>query len=219
MRSLSTNNINGNTMRKEEIDSQKWFDNQAPVYDETDTMKYSKNPKISCKDVKGILDSVEYEQLLDIGCGTGYLFELINNGKSHYYGLDLSEKMLEVARNKNIPNTEYVHATAEKLPYPDESMDVITCIQSFHHYPYPDEALREALRVLKKGGIYILSDTGIGNPMAFIFNKIIYPRMHTGDCNIANRKSVERRMEDNGFCVTSSKQLTRMIYTIVARKD
>ena len=205
-------------MRKEEIDSQKWFDKQAPIYDEKETIDYSKNPKISCNDVKKLLKNKNYDTLLDVGCGTGYLFELINNNKSKYYGLDISEKMLEMAKNKNIPNTEYVNATAEKLPYADGSMDVVTCVQSFHHYPYPDEAIREVYRVLKPDGIYILSDTGISNPLAFIFNKIIYPRLHSGDCNIQNRKSIEKRMLNNNFTIESSRQLTRMIYTVVGRK-
>lgn len=205
-------------MRREEIDSQKWFDNQAPIYDKTETMEYSKNPKISCKDVKKFLEEIEYNNLLDVGCGTGYLFEILDNSNANFYGLDLSEKMLEVARNKNIPNTEYIQATAEKLPYEDESMDVVTCIQSFHHYPYPNEAIQEVYRVLRPGGYYILSDTGIGNPLAFIFNKIIYPRMHSGDCNIGNRKSIEKRMKESNFSIYSSKQLTKLIYTVIGKK-
>ena len=36
------------------------------------------------------------------------------------------------------------------------------CSQSFHHYPYQDEAVDEVYRVLKKGGLYILSDSGFG---------------------------------------------------------
>ena len=205
-------------MKQEEIDSQKWFDNQAPIYDQTNTTKYSKNPKISCRDVKEILENIEYKQLLDVGCGTGYLFEILDDDETNFYGLDLSEKMLEVAKSKNIPNTEYIQATAEKLPYHDESMDIVTCIQSFHHYPYPDEAIREAYRVLKPGGYYIISDTGIGGPIAYIFNNIIYPRLHSGDCNIQNRKSIEERMKKAKLTIDSSRQLTRMIYTVVGRK-
>ena len=79
-------------MRKEENDSQKWFDKQAPIYDEKETIDYSKNPKISCNDVKKLLKNKNYDTLLDVGCGTGYLFELINNNKSKYYGLDISKK-------------------------------------------------------------------------------------------------------------------------------
>ena len=205
-------------MKKEEIDSQKWFDNQAPVYDQKETMAYSKNPKRSCNDVKKLLENMSYDTLLDVGCGTGYLFELINNNSSSYYGLDISKKMLEVAKNKNNPNTEYVYGTAEKLPFDDNSMNIVTCIQSFHHYPYPEEAIREVYRVLKPGGYYILSDTGIGEPLAFIFNKLIYPHMHSGDCNIQNRKSIEKRMINNNFKIDSSRNLTRLIYTVVGKK-
>jgi len=75
--------------------SKEWFNKQAPVYDETNTILYSKYGKISCKNIEDHLNEVEYKKLLDIGCGTGYL--IYNLSKKHvaeYYGLDLSPEMI-----------------------------------------------------------------------------------------------------------------------------
>lgn len=61
-----------------------------------------------------------------------------------------------MAKSKNIRNAEFILGSAYKLPFDDNSFDVVTCIQSFNHYPYQDEAMKEVYRILKKGGIYIL---------------------------------------------------------------
>ena len=89
-------------------------------------------------------------------------------------GSHLSEEMIRVAKGKAIPGAEFVAGSADKLPYPDESFDIVTCSQSFHHYPYPEKAMREAWRVLKNGGLYILSDTGIGGVVG---GKMILPSL------------------------------------------
>ena len=43
-----------------------------------------------------------------------------------------------MAKSKNIINAEFILGSADKLPFDDNSFDVVTCIQSFHHYPYPN---------------------------------------------------------------------------------
>ena len=108
--------------------------------------------------------------------------------------------------------------SADKLPYPDETFDIVTCSQSFHHYPYPEQAMREAKRVLKPGGLYILSDTGIGGVGAWIDNHIIFKLMRSGDCRTTNRKGIEKLMANAGFTVTDSRQVKGMIYTVTGRK-
>ena len=75
------------------------------------------------------------------------------------------------------------------------SFDVVTCIQSFHHYPDPDKAMREAFPVLKPGGLYILSDTGVGGISGWFDNHILFPLMNSGDHHTENRHGIARRME------------------------
>ena len=64
-------------MKDYEALSRKHFDAQAGEYDARETAYYSKFPKMSCRDVATRLQSIAYEKLLDVGCGTGYLFELL----------------------------------------------------------------------------------------------------------------------------------------------
>ena len=48
-----------------------------------------------------------------------------------YTGLDLTPKMIEVASQKNLPQTTFIVGDSENLPFEDESFDVITCTDMF----------------------------------------------------------------------------------------
>ena len=206
-------------MKDYEALSKKHFDGQAAEYDQRDTYYYSRNGKISCRNIAGKLKGVSYKALLDVGCGTGLLIDILTKQKAaRYCGVDLSDEMIRVAKGKEIPGAEFLTGSADKLPYPDESFDIVTCSQSFHHYPYPEKAMREAWRVLKSGGLYILSDTGIGGLGAWIDNHILFKLAKSGDCHTTNRKGIEKMMVSAGFTITDSQQVQGMIYTVTGRK-
>lgn len=206
-------------MKDFEALSRKHFDGQAAEYDQRDTYYYSRNGKISCRDIAALLENVPYEKLLDVGCGTGFLLEMLASRKTaQYCGLDLSPQMIKVAEQKKIPGAEYVVGSAEALPFADDCFDVLTCSQSFHHYPHPDKAMAEAWRVLKPGGLYILSDTGIGGIGAWIDNHILFKLATSGDCHTTDRKGIAAMMAQAGFTVTDSRQLQGMIYTVTGKK-
>ncbi len=194
------------------------FNEQASEYDTNSTYYYSGPAKVSCHDVAEHLKYVDYTSLLDVGCGTGYLLSLLAKQKqADYHGLDLAEGMVAVAQGKGIPAT-FVQGSADKLPYRDGQFDIVTCIQSFHHYPYPDQAMQEVLRVLKPNGIYILSDTGVGGIAGWLDNKIIFPLLKSGDYQTENKNGIARRMERNGFGVIQKKQVKGFIYTVIGQK-
>jgi ubiquinone/menaquinone biosynthesis C-methylase UbiE len=99
---------------------------------------------------------------LDIGCGSGWAIgqaaELVNR-QGNFYGVDLSEKMIEKAKEnfREKLNFHFIKANAEAIPLPDEWFDIIICTHSFHHYLNPVKALAEMKRLLKtRGKVYIL---------------------------------------------------------------
>ena len=199
--------------------SKEHFNRQASIYDEKDTIYYSKYGKISCNYVSEYLKNIDYNKLLDIGAGTGYLINMLKDKEmAEFYGLDLSEEMIKIAKSKNIENAQFILGSANKLPFDDDAFDIVTCIQSFHHYPYPNEAMREAYRVLKKGGLYILSDTGVGGIAAWIDNHILFKIMKSGDCHTENKEGIFKLMIKNGFKVIDKKQIKGFIYSVVGQK-
>ena len=210
-------------MKKDFVElSKKWFDKQAPVYDETNTILYSKYGKISCENIYDYLKDKEYEKLLDIGCGTGYLINMLaKEYDAEFTGLDLSPEMINQAKSKNIKNSTFIEGRSDDLPFKNDTFDVITCSQSFHHYPETDKPMQEARRVLKQGGLYILSDTGCG-PFKMLGVKVdsfIYRHFSdTGDCNVSYMEKTKKDMERNGFIIEKSEKITTFIYTVVGKK-
>lgn len=210
-------------MKKDFIElSKEWFNKQAPVYDETNTILYSKYGKISCQNIHDYLKDKEYENLLDIGCGTGFLIDILSKEKeAKFTGLDLSPEMIKQAQSKNIKNARFVEGRSDEIPFNDDTFDIITCSQSFHHYPDTDKAMKEALRVLKPGGLYILSDTGCG-PFKMLGVKVddfIYRVFsNTGDCNVSYMEKTVKDMQKNGLEVVNKEKITTFIYTVVGKK-
>ena len=202
--------------------SKKWFNKQAPVYDDTNTILYSKYGKISCKNIYDYLKDKEYKKLLDVGCGTGYLINMLSKDyEAEYTGLDLSPEMIKQASSKNIKNASFIEGRSDEIPFPENTFDIVTCSQSFHHYPKTDKPMQEVKRVLKPGGLYILSDTGVG-PFKMFGVKIddfIYRTFsNTGDCNISYMEKTVRDMEKNGFEIVKAEKVTTFIYTVIGKK-
>ncbi len=116
-------------------------------------------------DVISLLNIREDFSLLDIGCGTGWALgqaALLIGEKGSFYGVDLSAKMIEKAKEnfQNRGNFHFIKANAESIPLDDNLFDAVICTNSFHHYLHPDKALKEMNRLLKTGGkVYILDPT------------------------------------------------------------
>ena len=71
------------------------------------------------------------DKVLDVGCGTGTMLSYIASKTDiSGFGLDISEKMLNAAREKN-PGFEFVCGDCVTLPYEDGSMDVVMACMSF----------------------------------------------------------------------------------------
>jgi ubiquinone/menaquinone biosynthesis C-methylase UbiE len=112
-----------------------------------------------------ILNIKENQNFLDIGCGTGWAVgqvARVTGNKGSFYGIDLSPKMIEKAKenfNGN-DNFHFYEANSESIPLEDNFFDIIICTNSFHHYLHPEIAMKEIHRVLKTGGeIFILDPT------------------------------------------------------------
>lgn len=103
------------------------------------------------------------ERVLDVGCGPGHTALAFAPHAAHVTALDLSAEMLDAGRGlaaeRGVTNLRFEQGDVEALPFEPGSFDVVTSRVSAHHYPDPDQALREAARVLKPGGLFLLSDS------------------------------------------------------------
>ena len=103
--------------------------------------------------------------LLDIGCGTGTFDAMLAASPlpARVVGLDYAEAMCRTARDKAAhaevaDRLRYVNADSQHLPFADASFDVVTCSNSFHHYPHQDLVVKEMRRALRPGGRLMLID-------------------------------------------------------------
>lgn len=91
---------------------------------------------------------VQSPKILDVGCGTGANLEMLQNfGEAE--GVDVSNDALEFCRAKGLKAHK---GLAEKLPFADESFDLVTALDVVEHLDDDVAGLQEMRRVLKKGG-------------------------------------------------------------------
>jgi ubiquinone/menaquinone biosynthesis C-methylase UbiE len=80
--------------------------------------------------------------VLDIGCGTGEFERLVlsEQPEQRMVGVDLSVKMLEIAREKcqAYPNVTFCTANASALPFPDHSFDMVVSASALHYFDQPE---------------------------------------------------------------------------------
>ncbi len=98
------------------------------------------------------------DKVLDIGVGTGiFALELMERG-AEVTGLDVSEKMLEIARSKGVTNVALGDAVS--LDFPDESFDLVISITALEFIKEYDKAVSEMVRVCRKGGRVVVGTLG-----------------------------------------------------------
>ena len=137
--------------------SKSTFNQQADTYDEDIHGQHARTlyPVLLSK-----LAHIPFQRSLDLGCGTGEMMKMLlqSDDQRELYGIDLSEKMLSVAEGKLSGKVQLVLGDSEHLPFADNFFDVVYCNDSFHHYPAPENVIREVQRVLKPGGTFLIGD-------------------------------------------------------------
>jgi ArsR family transcriptional regulator len=109
-----------------------------------------------------LLPQGEIGALLDIGTGTGRLLEVLGPRVRSALGIDLSLEMLAVAR-VNLERAGLRHCAIRRadmyqLPLPGASFDAVVIHQVLHYADRPAQAVAEAARVLRPGGILVIAD-------------------------------------------------------------
>lgn len=117
--------------------------------------------------------------VLDVACGTGDMaVSLVERGYT-VTGVDISEEMLAIARQK-APMVTFMIADAEHLPFPDASFDAVTCAFGVRNFVHLEQGLSEMLRVLKPGGRMVIlelatPDSPLLRPFYNLYTKHIIP--------------------------------------------
>lgn len=112
------------------------------------------------KDITKKLMLTKDHKLLDVGCGSGVFLSRLKNSAKSVYGVDFSEKMIEIA--KDIVNDgEFLVSQTKNLPFENNLFDRIICYSVFHYFPdynYAVKTIEELIRVCKPGGNIFIGD-------------------------------------------------------------
>lgn len=96
---------------------------------------------------------------LDAGCGSGMAAEMAVARGARVSGVDAAESMLSIARSR-VPAGDFRRGDLEQLPFADEGFDVVTAFNSLQYAGNPVAALREAMRVTRRGGSVVIMTFG-----------------------------------------------------------
>lgn len=125
-------------------------------------------------------DRDEPFDLLDVGCATGTFNAMLaaTSIPARMVGLDYSPAMCREAAGKArrtgvVDRVRYVTADSEFLPFADASFDVVTCSNSFHHYPDQQKVIHAFRRVLRPGGRLMLIDGFRDNVVGWVVFDVI----------------------------------------------
>lgn len=104
------------------------------------------------------LDKSKNVTVLDMGCGSGLSTKIWEDHADKILAFDPSEEMVDFASKRNKSSKiEFKVGYSHSIPLPSESVDIISCSQSFH-WMEPKSTLKEAKRLLKSGGVFLVYD-------------------------------------------------------------
>lgn len=115
--------------------------------------------------------------VLDVGCGGGKtihtLAGLASEGK--VFGVDYSKASVAASRRTNARAIEagrvdIREGSVSNMPYPDDTFDVVTAVETHYYWPDPVADMRETLRVLKPGGrLVLIAETYKGRQLDAVY--------------------------------------------------
>ncbi|MBJ6141841.1 class I SAM-dependent methyltransferase [Hymenobacter sp. BT559] len=108
------------------------------------------------------LGFVKGKDVLDIASGEGYGSNLLSKEANSVVGVDISKEAIDFAENKyKRPNLSFLVGSADNIPLPPASVDVVVSFETLEHHDKHDEMLAEIKRILRPGGVMIMSTPDI----------------------------------------------------------
>jgi ubiquinone/menaquinone biosynthesis C-methylase UbiE len=114
-------------------------------------------------------------EVLELGCGTGSTAIKHAPFVRHIRAVDISSKMIEIARAKatDIANVTFEQATVEDLRVPNESIDAVLALSLLHLLEDKEAAIAKIHAMLKPGGVFVSSTACLGDTMKWF--KLVGP--------------------------------------------
>ena len=105
---------------------------------------------------------VDAKDILEVGCGSGWMSYLLSKMGFHVTGIDLNKKDFTVPDNQDV---KLVEGNVYSMPFNDKAFDSVVCFSVIEHIEQPDKAFLEFDRVLKPGGNIIIVSPNMISPL------------------------------------------------------
>lgn len=158
-------------------------------------------------------------RVLDLGCGTGALAQLVNNALpcARVTGVDISGAMVDRARERLGGSVRLFRADAESLPFAEGSFDAVVMNDVLHHVPDASRAAFEAWRVLGRDGVLVMGDRWAHAPARAAMN-LLMPISSSGDVRVRSAAEL-RELFGGWFQVVEWRRAGFMACLVRARKS
>lgn len=136
---------------------------------------------------------------LEIGSGTGVLLHTLRERGVTMQGVELRQELIDEARAW-FPNPSIQKVEGTRLPFADESFDVVMSFDVFEHIPDSDAHLSEVRRVLRTGGAYLIQTPN--KWMNVVFETIrwrSFTRFREDHCSLHTLGELTARLSRHGF--------------------
>jgi ubiquinone/menaquinone biosynthesis C-methylase UbiE len=138
------------------------FDRWSSHYDRSVLQRFLFGPVQDATICQAVGDARSVEAVLDVGCGTGQLVRRMAQQfpDAELVGVDPAPGMVRVAHAVRAEGRHiaFVNGSVEDLPLVDAHFDLVLTTLSFHHWTDQQRGLGEIRRVLRGGGLFVLTD-------------------------------------------------------------
>lgn len=126
---------------------------------------------------------IEGKDVLDVGCAGSRLTRHIANMGIKVLGIDVLESSIEIAKEfNNVPNSSYEVRDLFKEPFPSDSFDCITFLETTEHVENPGLFLKEFHRILRPNGCLVLSTPNATSLKNILYAKLQKERKKNSSC-------------------------------------
>ncbi len=157
-------------------------------------------------------------RVVDLGCGSGVFTNLLQRRGYRCSGVDLSPKMIAIARAK-FSDIEFIEGDIECLPFADASFDGVLLSGVLHHFPDRSRCAAEVFRILRPAGKFVAFDPNRMNPFMYLYRDRTSPFYSSVGVTENERPVLAREVaatfRDAGFCA-ESEFLSGMKYRYIA---
>lgn len=111
--------------------------------------------------------SKKVSNILDCGCGDGTILEILWRKETQFRGIDISKRYVRLGnkRLRGKKNLTLQTGDIENIDLPDKTFDLVYSAYTLEHLERPERAIKEMIRVLKKGGFLIIICPNYGSPL------------------------------------------------------